>query len=234
MIYCEEAVFIHVPKTGGMSVTRFLVNALDCPVTVFAAAQAEGHARGMAATPEAAAKLTFVVGRRHAVCPVAAQEIEAAGLPLPPRAFSIAREPVDLMMSYYKYMHRPQVWRQRGMEEGNLKGAPKIALESTFDEFVRQVDFYGMTDRDLMRYYRPDRFGRLDIVALPHLNDYLTHRFGHHRAFDLEKMEHRNTTKTVKVEAAASDATRAYIATERYPLLTEVWETALRREWLTE
>ena len=230
MLYTEEAVFIHVPKTGGMSITRFLVNALDLPVTVFAAPRAAEHTRNLAASVEALDKLAFVEGRRHAPCPVAVEEIRAAGLPLPQFAFSIVREPVSLMVSYYKHMQKPHVWKLRGQEAGQLKGAPKLAVEGDFDAFVRGAEFYNMTDAQIADYYRPGGFPRLDIVALEHLNDYLRHRFGHHAAFDLAKMERRNTSKAVKAKVEITDETRAFVA-EKYPRLTETYRRALDRGW---
>ena len=231
MLYTPEAVFIHVPKTGGMSVTRFLVNALDTPVWVFAAERAgRNHTPKLPETPGAAAKLHAVTGRRHASCPTAAEEIRAAGLDLPPVAFSIVREPVALMVSYYKYMHMPKVWKQRGMEPGNLTGAPRLAVEGTFDDFVRRADFYGMDDARLARYYRPAAFERLDIVALEHLDDYLRHRFGHHRAFDGARMDRRNSSGQVEVEVEFGPGTEAAIAA-KYPRLAETYRTALKRDW---
>lgn len=230
MLYHDEAVFIHVPKTGGMSVTRFLVNALDGPVTIFAAARAEEHAFKMALSPAAFDKLRFVPGRRHGTCDAACNEIEGAGLPLPRRAFAIAREPVSLMVSYYKHMQKPSVWRLRGQQGETLTGAPKLATEGTFDEFVRGASFYNMTDDEIAKFYEPFGFAALDIVALEHLNDYLQHRFGHHAAFDLEKMEHRNTSSHVRQTVEASDETRAYLAAQ-YPRLAAAYAAALERRW---
>ncbi len=231
MLYHEEAVFIHVPKTGGMSITRFLVNALDGPVTIFAAERAEDHSYTLAATEEARAKMRFAPGRRHGPCDAAVKEIEAAGLPLPACAFSIAREPGSLMVSYYKHMQKPSVWRLRGQNKEQLTGAPKLATEGTFDDFVRGASFYNMSDAQIDDYYQPHGFPRLDIVALDHLNDYLQHRFGHHDAFDLAKMDRRNTSKHVKEKVVISDETRAFLA-ETYPRLTATYAKALERGWL--
>lgn len=230
MICTDEAAFIHVPKTGGMSVTRFLINALDGPVVLFAAGKVDGHIKQLAATPEAAAKMRLVKGRRHARCHTAAEEIRGAGLKLPPLAFSIVREPVSLMVSYYKYMQSPKVWRQRGMEPDKLIGAPKLAMELPFAEFVAKADFYGLTDIQIDEYYQPAEFARLDVVALDHLGEYLTARFAHHAAFDIGKLERRNTSKGVKSEVEVTDAARILID-EKYPLLTQTHRKAQARGW---
>ena len=230
MLYHSEAVFIHVPKTGGMSITRFLVNALDGPVTVFAAPRAKEHTFSLADTVEAHDKLSFIAGRRHGPCDAAVKEIEEAGLPVPPLAFSIAREPVSLMVSYYKHMQKPAVWQRRGQDPEKLKGAPKLAMEKSFDAFIRGAEYYNMTDDQIGDYYRPHGFARLDVVALEHLNDYLQYRFGHHAAFDLAKMQHRNTSKHVKEKVEVSDDTRAFLAA-KYPLLAETYRKALERGW---
>lgn len=232
MLYTEEAVFIHVPKTGGMSVTRFLVNALDLPVTVFAAAKAERHTREkMPADEAAAAKLHFVAGRRHGTCATAVQEIRDAGLPVPPVAFSIVREPGSLMVSYFKHMQKPAVWRLRGQSPDKLTGAPKLAVEGDFDTFVRQAEFYNMSDDDIDDYYQPHGFPRLDVVALEHLNEYLQMRFGHHRAFSLDKMEHRNTSKAVKTRVEVTPDIRTFLE-GKYPKLHQTYQRALSRPWL--
>ncbi|WP_238368361.1 sulfotransferase family 2 domain-containing protein [Mesobacterium pallidum] len=230
MLYHEDALFIHVPKTAGMSVVRFLVNALDGPVTVFAPARAKEHTFSLPATDEARTKMRFVAGRRHGTCDAAMKEIEAAGLAPPACAFAIARDPVSLMVSYYKHMQKPAVWKWRGQSESKLSGAPRLAVEGTFDEFVRGADFYNMTDDEIADYYRPHGFARLDIVALDHLNNYLQHRFGHHAAFDLSKMEHRNTSRHIKEKVIVSDETRAFLA-EKYPRLTATYAEALERGW---
>jgi hypothetical protein len=230
MIHTDEAVFIHVPKTGGMSVTSFLINALDIPVTVFAFARAEAHTRKQTETPFAAGKLRFVAGRRHAPCDVAARDVAAAGLAMPPLAFSVVREPVSLMVSYYKYMRTPKVWKQRGMEPDSLTGAPKLAMEEDFEGFLRKVDFYGMTDDQIADYYRPHGFARLDIVALEHLGPYLEHRFGHHRAFDIAELKQRNTSRGAGIEVEVTPEARAVIAA-KYPRMAETHARALERPW---
>ena len=59
MIYSKEATFVHVPKTGGMSVTQFLVNALDCPMTIFAQEKATKHSQNAAGFAASAGTADF-------------------------------------------------------------------------------------------------------------------------------------------------------------------------------
>ena len=109
MIHTDDFAFIHFMKTGGMSVTRYLVNVADTPVHAFSELKSHPHTQGMAITPESAAKLTCVAGPRHADVPTAVKLIQDNGLTMPPVAFAMIRHPVDLMLSLYKHLQKPHV-----------------------------------------------------------------------------------------------------------------------------
>jgi hypothetical protein len=226
MLCTESIAFIHVQKTGGMSVTRFLVNAIDDPVTVFVPEQALDHARRMAETPAAAAKLTCQIGTRHEDPEQAATLIERHALEKPRLAFSVIRSPVELMLSYYKHMRKPRVWRRRGMSEKSLTGAPKLAMEYDFDTFCRKVLFYNKTDAQLLRYFQPRGFEKLDVVPLSRLNEYLQLRFGHHANFDADKLEHRNKSQDTRQAEDVRPETISHIETT-YPKVLHAYKTAL-------
>ncbi|MFX0543655.1 hypothetical protein ACEWPM_018405 [Roseovarius sp. S4756] len=226
MIYTRDAVFIHVPKTGGMSVTRFLVNALDCPVTVVAPANAEAHSMGLAASPSAAAKLNHVRGDRHETCEQAVSLIRAHSWPMPPAAFAMIRHPADLMLSYYRHMRKPVVWKLRGMSAETLGGIPKLAMDLPFDAFCQATAFYGMQDDDLMAYYTSSGLAALDIVPLPEIRAYLYWRFGRNRNFGQSALEHKNRSIEPVPEDAVSAETDAYI-TSMYPRVSQLYCSTL-------
>ncbi|MGB3314374.1 MAG: hypothetical protein WBB85_08170 [Albidovulum sp.] len=229
MLYTKEFVFIHVEKTGGMSLTRFLINALDDPVTVFVPDRGRDHALAMPTTPEAAAKLTCHAGTRHEKPPAALELLEKHGLPVPPFAFAVIRSPVDLMLSYYKHLQKDRVRTRRSANPGGLKPAALMATEVSFDTFARQARFYNMRDRKLMKFYQPDGFPRLDVVPLKRIGDYLTLRFSHHAAFDLAKLEHRNKSKEGQSVSDLDPDTVAHIKAT-YPKVQALYEEAMARD----
>lgn len=226
MIYNPEVAFIHVPKTGGMSMTRFLVNALDGPVTVVAPANAYEHSLALAETPQAAAKVMHVNGRRHETCPQAIELMEAQKWRKPPCAFAMIRHPVDLMLSYYKHMRKPHIWKLRGLSRETLRGPPKTAMEETFDDFCRQELFYCMSDETLLDYYRSSMFDRFDIVPLNDIIEYVELRFSHHAAYAAGKLGHYNRSREKLFVDDISDATVRYIIAT-YPGLTTLYEKTI-------
>lgn len=229
MLYTREIAFIHVPKTAGMSITHFLVNALDDPVTVFAPEGAREHTFRMAENEEARRKLSFRVGRRHETCLEAIAAFRRHNLPRPPQGFAVIRDPVDLMLSYYRHMRKPEVWRLRGMTPTTLRGAPRAAISSTFDEFCRAWEFYGLNDREMLAYFDAVSFQNFDIVPVEALSKYLQYRFNEHGRFDISKLGHRNRSGDDVARLSAihvSQKTASFIR-HRYACLTEIYEEAL-------
>lgn len=225
MLHTDKFVFIHVEKTGGMSMTRFLINAVDDPVTVFVPERAHDHAREMATTPEAAAKLTVLTGARHEKPWKAIQTLKEHNLSRPPFAFSVIRHPVDMMLSYYKHVQKAPVLERRGLTPDTLRHAPKVAAENSFDDFCRKVLFYNMRDEQLLNFYRKAGFNRLDVVPLSRIGDYLTLRFSDHKNFDLAKLEHRNRSKDGRKSDDLDPATVQHIK-DTYPQTVALYEAA--------
>jgi|GEM_PF-3578497 len=230
MLYTPDALFVHVPKTAGMSVTRFLVNVLDGPVTLFVQDKARDHARGLAASPQALARLSLRTGIRHETVPEAAAALEAAGLARPPLAFAVIREPAAMLLSYYNHMRRPKVWKRLGMTRDALRGPSRQAMELPFAAFVDRVGFYQKTDAAAADYFRPGLFERLDVVAMEHLPDYLTHRFAHHAGFDIARLEHRNKARRDLAVTELDAADRAAVQAA-FPRLERIYRAAQGRDW---
>lgn len=230
MICTERFAFIHVPKTGGMSVTRYLINAVDEPVAVFALERGRQHALDMATTPDRAQKLRFVAGKRHETPAEAVAAIRGADLPVPPWAFAVIRHPVDLMLSYYKHMRKPWIWKQRGMDADSLTGDVKLAMEADFGAFCRETGFYALDDAGLARFYEPAGFDRLDIVPLNRLPDYLALKFSGQGNATGATLEHRNKSRGGMAPDTVPEETRALIAT-RYPTILRLYEEAAEATW---
>ena len=183
------------------------------------------------ASPQARERLTVAVGKRHDTVTAAARTIVAAGLPLSDRVFSVAREPSALLLSYYKHMRKPHVWRRRGMDEASLRLAPRRAMELSFADFVRQIDFYNKSDDAIADYYRAGVFPKTDVVALEDIDDYLQHRFGHHRNFDASALERRNVSKPKDAGGAVLDDEIRDFVQQKYPRLAQTHREALQRAW---
>lgn len=230
MLHTPEAAFIHVPKTGGMSVTRFLINSLDDPVTVFAPRDAEKHTLAMAEGRYAAEKLTTLVGSRHETCDAAVRAIKAAGLSLPSRAFSVVRDPARLLWSYYRHLRKPWRLERLKMKPETLTGATKLAMELPFAEFVEKIGSSRMSDEKLADYYRPHGFDHLDVVALEDLSDYLVYAFGHHRSFDISRLPHNNASSMIEVNESLSAKMIGELR-DRYPLTYDTYLAARGRVW---
>lgn len=226
MLHSRDFAFIHVPKTGGMSVTRFLINAVEAPVTVFAPANAEAHCHAMAETPQALEKLSYVHGKRHETCEEACAQIEGHGLPVPPHAFSVVRHPFDLMLSYYKHMRKPWIWKQRGMSANTLRDAPKLAMELDFEEFCDACAFYDMTDEDLTRYYCTACFETFEIVPMERLSSYLSLRLPGIATLVPATLERKNASiESIHLDGRA-EAMRQRLALA-YPQIAEIHARAM-------
>ena len=230
MILTPDFAFIHCEKTGGMSMTRYLVNAIDAPVSVVASAKSRQKTQKLCTTPERAAKVTSIDGPRHGKPADALRLIEDHGLPRPDWAFVMIRHPVDLMLSYYKHIRKPHVWKRRGLDPDNLTGHVKMAVDSDFDTFVRKAKFYAHDDDRLMQFFEPAGFSRLDVVPLERVVEYIDLRFsGQTNAQDTE-LEHRNKSKDPRRANDIDPETRAFIR-QTYPRTEATYEAALEARW---
>lgn len=228
MICSEKFAFIHCQKTGGMSMTRYLVNVTDEPVTVFSHEKSHVQTRNMAVTPDRAEKLTCLSGERHEPPAQAIETLKRCNLPVPPWAFVMIRHPADLMMSFYKNLQKPRVWQHRGMTRKTVTGHVKLALENPFAEFCEKVRFYGRDDDQLAAFFEPHGFGRLDVVPLERISEFLEIRFGRNRNFAGIDLGHQNKSKSGT--KAMDPQVRAMIC-DTYPRLLATYEQACAARW---
>lgn len=230
MIHTDSIAFIHFMKTGGMSMTRHLINITDEPVTLFADPASFPSSFKMAQSPDRRDKLTCLSGRRHATLTEATELMRSAGLKVPPRAFVMIRHPVDLLLSFYKHLQKPKVWAHRGMTADTLKGYPKIATERPFREFVQRIRFYGLDDDGVMDYFDTSVFDQLDVVPLDRVESYLQHRFGRNRNFQGVALPHQNRSDGGQSADQVDPRLHDRIC-DTYPRLLAAYETALTTHW---
>lgn len=104
MIFSDEFLFIHVPKTAGMSITDGLLKCLNGPV--YYAVQ-EGHARKKYGE-------TILKGKRHQTLAKADSYFEEMGLEHRLNKFryimTMVRNPYEMEVSRYHYLRKGNEW----------------------------------------------------------------------------------------------------------------------------
>jgi SAM-dependent methyltransferase len=133
VIFTKDILFLHVPKTGGMSVSSYLLEVLPAPVYYVRPA----HAREDFAEREGVVR---VAGGRHQSLPAAAEFLRDYGLELADFRLILAvlRNPYSLEVSRYHYL------RQGHPQDGGPN--QRLALTRDFTTFAAKSSF--KADRD--------------------------------------------------------------------------------------
>ncbi len=123
MIFSRDLLFIHVPKTGGMSISGYLLEILPKPRYLSHPAEVwneELPARGV----------VQIVGKRHETLPEARDVVARHGFAVErfPLILATIRNPYDLEVSRYTYLRIGYHW-ERGPEQ-------ELAMSSTFEEYA--------------------------------------------------------------------------------------------------
>lgn len=120
MIFTDDLVFLHPPKTAGMSTTNYLLNVLPGPIYL----SQPIHEQGM---PD---KVVQVPGKRHETLAEAREILARCGRDLNqvPIILSTLRNPYDLEVSRWAYLRQRYPW-ERGPEQD-------LACDTTFEEFA--------------------------------------------------------------------------------------------------
>jgi len=123
MIFNDDLLFIHVPKTGGMSITHLLLDVLPQPVYY------------TLPDPEQDRQLAGVVkleGKRHESLSEAAEVLTRFGRQLSDFKMIVAvlRNPYDLEVSRYAYLQKGYAW-----DAGHNQD---LALHEDFETFAKQ------------------------------------------------------------------------------------------------
>lgn len=166
MLFDDKILFIHVPKTAGVSVTKFLIDNLPGPVTL---AEGPDHADPAAALPVQVraklgvkrllrrmrvgvpAKVRLIDGKRHERLNGARTKLAAIGRRLEDfRAIlAVIRNPYDLEVSRYHYLRRGY----HGVKGAAEALEQKIALEGDFEQFAINAPYHGQLPANIERWY---------------------------------------------------------------------------------
>ena len=99
MVYSQDVLFLHVPKTGGVSVTRYLLDVLPPPVTYVSPGHlGYAHRAGFVHIPDAPHK-SLPIARGF----LRQRDIDLTQFPL---IMAVVRNPYDLAVSHYSYQRR--------------------------------------------------------------------------------------------------------------------------------
>jgi hypothetical protein len=136
MIFCKKLLFLHVPKTGGISVSNVLLDVLPAPVYYSAPSGQHGAPRN---------GVIFVHGTRHETLEDAEEAIAAYGWRLDqfPVILACLRNPYELEVSRYAYLRKSHPW-DRGLSQ-------ELALSGDFERFA--VDSPPHAHRQLEAYF---------------------------------------------------------------------------------
>ena len=179
MIWNDEVLFIHVPKTGGMSMTSVLETSLPGPVFSSVPAGHEGDQPNV----------TYVAGTRHERVHEAEQILARHGRSLGDFQVIIAgmRNPYDLEVSRYHHI-KTHFWDQP------LRNVELIRSEG-FAGFCAHSNFYGANPPAIHQYYtnRWEPLPQLRIVKYENLAADLSDALTPY-VLDLGEMPHLNAT----------------------------------------
>ena len=136
MIFCEKLLFLHVPKTGGISITSVLLDVLPAPVYYSAPSGHHGQARE---------GIVFVPGKRHETLTDAEELLDEYGWRLEqfPAILACLRNPYELEVSRYAYLRKGHPW-DRGVSQ-------ELAMSGDFERFA--IDSPPHAHRQLEAYF---------------------------------------------------------------------------------
>ena len=155
LIWNDKLLFLHVPKTGGMSLTRFLLKHLTSPVH-YTTDPKDDHKK----------RAHFHEGGRHETLVQAEaylNEKRNSSITDFELIVAVMRNPYDLEVSRYHYLRRGQA-----KDSGP---AQDLAVAGNFRAYLREAPFRGATPPRLDRYFTimgstPDN---LQIIRYEHL-----------------------------------------------------------------
>jgi len=151
MLFNDEVMFLHVPKTGGMSITTYLLNNLPGTIYLSVPPAAFDHASRSAKFADVRERLQLVPGRRHEDLFQAGQIAGKFGRSLQDfkLIMAVVRNPYDLEVSYYCHLRKESVRKRSG--RGRL--ATSLAASGDFETFAKSAPYYGHLPSRIERYY---------------------------------------------------------------------------------
>jgi hypothetical protein len=136
MIFCSKLLFLHVPKTGGMSVSELLLRILPAPI--YYSAPLGHHGKPCDG-------VVFIAGARHETLEEAQNTAAAYGYRLSdfPVVLAGLRNPYELEVSRYAYLRKGHPF-DHGLSQ-------ELALSGDFERFA--VDSPPHMGRPLESYF---------------------------------------------------------------------------------
>ena len=155
MLFNQDFLFLHVPKTGGMAVTKKLLEILPKPIYY---ALPEG-AKDKAHNPP---EIIATVGKRHGNLQQAQEWVAEYGKTLASfkKIIAVVRNPYAMEVSRYFYLRLGHPW-DRGK-------AQKIALTSDFETFAEKSPYFGRKSSQIEDYLVLDGIKPNNLVVIKH------------------------------------------------------------------
>lgn len=168
MLWTDDFLFLHFPKTAGKSLTRALVQTLGRPMTCVVS---KGQVREIADCDHA--NLTIIEGWAHENMRAAHKRLSEYNKKLDSfKAIILGiRNPYDLMVSNYFFMRKT-------FKHNRDKENFKIAMENDFEGYTAKVGFAPIENWMTINGSRPEN---LRIIRFEHLQedfDALANEFG--------------------------------------------------------
>lgn len=141
MIFSKELVFLHVPKTGGMSTTRYLLQVLPRPI-YYSVVRPDARASD--------AGIHQFSGIRHETLAEARDIVREYGFNILdfPLILAGVRNPYAIELSRYKYMQQGYSWLSGSAQE--------LAMNEDFAAFADKSPFHAGSSRPLESYFLLD------------------------------------------------------------------------------
>lgn len=217
MLFNENFLWVHTPKTAGMSLQSFLVKNFAGEKIYLVTKSRDNDLINLGKLNR---NIEHINGGRHLNIEKSLEIYKNVFSFDPKVILTIIRDPVDLISSYYHHLLKPGVLKVRGMTDSNMWGHPKAAREMSFDEFASKPKiFYGLDDNDLMKYYECRESIKIDIVPIIYLNEFLS-RFEYLRT-NRDILEKRNSSH--KISHIVQEETRLSIY-RNYPKYSKKYD----------
>ncbi len=151
MLISDHVLFLHVPKTGGLSVTRYLIENLKGPIALSRGLKAKPRRNADWPYDDIAPRLSEFRGGRHEPLRRAAKVLAGQGRQLSDFKLILAviRNPYDLEVSHYEHQRKPKIVKRRGESDA----AVAAAATGDFAHFARVAPYYGNLPARIERYY---------------------------------------------------------------------------------
>lgn len=137
MIFSRDVLFIHIPKTGGMSISDYLLTVLPGPVY---------YTHPGVQAPRVEGRITELPGMRHETLEEAATVVRQFGFDVRqfPVVLAVVRNPYDVEVSRYWYLRKGHAW-DAGYNQ-------QLALMSDFETFAVKSHHHAGPKRSVERY----------------------------------------------------------------------------------